>query len=408
MPKTTIALFLLSLASCYSPDLTKVRYTCDPANPFCPDGLSCVERCCGGPPCQTAMSMLGFVAVPATQVGLGPDRLAAADVNNDAQIDVAVANSGSGTVSVLLGNGDGTFKAPAAQVIGIAGAKTLQVSFGDLNHDNKPDLVIANLMGDLLVATGNGDGTFASARSHSVGATPYWSAISDLDGDGNLDVAVANNVSNNVSVLLGDGRGAFRAAARNFPVGSGPTGLVIADSNRDGKPDVMTCNRDGMTVSALTNNGDGTFLMHQGFATNAQQNGITAADIDRDQKPDLITTNGKDGLLNLLFGNGDANGSFRATNDYVSVGKDAAPHGIASADFDLDGHADVVTANSASNGVTVLGGDGKGRFTMSHVLSVGRMPLFPVVADFNGDGRPDIAVANRMDNTVSVLLNAPR
>src|SRR2546428_14468 len=207
---------------------------------------------------------------PAATFGVGthPQSVAVGDFNGDGKPDLAVANAGSDTVSVLLGNGDGTFQ--AARTVA-AGSGPVFLAVGDFNGDGKPDLAVADYVfaadyacfrcsrsTTYSVLLGNGDGTFSAARTLGVGSGPWSVAVGDFNRDGKLDLAVANFSSSTVSVLLGNGDGTFQAA-QTVAAGTSPISVAVADFNGDGKPDLAVANYGSNTVSALLGNGDGTF-----------------------------------------------------------------------------------------------------------------------------------------------------
>jgi hypothetical protein len=195
--------------------------------------------------------------------GFQTTSLAVADVNGDGQPDLVVANAcataascRNGSVGVLLGNGDGTFK---KSVTYPAGFSPISVAVADVNGDGKPDLVIANNQdngnGSVGVLLGNGDGTFASIVNYASGGfAPQSVAVADLNGDGKPDVLVSNSSSNNVGVLLGKGDGTFRAPLIYSTGGSTPLSVAIADVNGDGKPDLVVVNNGNDSIGVLLNN----------------------------------------------------------------------------------------------------------------------------------------------------------
>jgi hypothetical protein len=273
--------------------------------------------------------------------------VAIGDLNGDGKPDLAVANAGSNTVSVLLGNGDGTFGAKTDYTTGSFPAS---VAIGDLNGDGKPDLAVASFYSNAVsVLLGNGDGTFGARRDYSTGVEPFSVRIGDLNGDGKPDLAVANSNSSTVSVLLGSGDGTFGAKS-DYATGSGPFSVAIGDLNGDGKLDLATANIS-YTVSVLLGNGDGSFGANTDYATGFYPYSVAIGDLNGDGKPDLATANSKSNTVSVLLGNGD--GTFGAKSDY---------------------------------------GTGSG-------------PNYVAIGDLNGDGKPDLAVANLSSNTVSVLLN---
>jgi VCBS repeat protein/FG-GAP repeat protein len=195
-----------------------------------------------------------------------PWSVAVGDFNRDGKLDVAVVTFNSDSVGVvLLGNGDGTFQAERYFGTGIPGNFPASVAVGDFNGDGLADLAVAGpgappayYDGSVSVLLGNGDGTFQGVRHYDAGAGPFSVAVGDFNGDGLADLAVANEVSDNVSVLLGQGDGTFQAA-RSFGAGLRPAFVVVGDLNGDGLPDLAVANFSypayyPSTVSVFINN----------------------------------------------------------------------------------------------------------------------------------------------------------
>ena len=178
------------------------------------------------------------------------------DVNGDGKPDLAVADQGSNAVSVLLGNGDGTFQ---AQKTFATGSAPRSVSLGDVNGDGNLDLVVANEgSNSVSVLLGNGNGSFQGQRTFAAGAAPTAVALGDVTGDAKLDLVVANLATNNVSVLLGNGDGTFQAQS-GFAAGSQPFAVALGDGNGDGKLDLVVANESSGTASVLLGNVVGNF-----------------------------------------------------------------------------------------------------------------------------------------------------
>jgi len=191
--------------------------------------------------------------------GSSPNAVGVGDFNGDGKLDLAVSNAGSNDVSVLLGNGDGTFQAAMSYATG--GPAFGIPAVGDFNGDGKLDLAVANVPnagGLLSILLGNGDGTFQPPVNYTVGSAPHGVVAADFNGDGKLDFAVANDTSNDVSILLGNGDGTFRPAV-NYGAGSSPNSVSVGDFNGDGKLDLVVADNFTNTVSVLLGNGDGTF-----------------------------------------------------------------------------------------------------------------------------------------------------
>jgi hypothetical protein len=188
--------------------------------------------------------------------GLDPFSLAIADVNGDGKLDLLVANScanalcATGSVGVLLGNGDGTFQPPMDYESGAP--QTLSVAVADMNGDGKLDLVVGS-SGALGVLLGNGDGTFQTAATYSTGGDPFSVALGDIDGDGRLDVVVAN-YSDTVAVLLNNGDGTLQPARTYSSSGHSPRFVAVGDLNGDSAPDIAVTNEGSKTVAVLLNN----------------------------------------------------------------------------------------------------------------------------------------------------------
>ena len=348
------------------------------------------------------------VATTATGVAVG-------DFNGDGRADIAVAGSSSGNVSVLLGNGDATFQAPQTFA---SGAGAAFVAVGDFNRDSRPDLAVANTnAGTVSLLLGNGDGSFQAAQTFAAGPAPWSLAVGDFNGDLMLDVVAANNAPgvNAVSVLLGNGDGTLRAP-QAFTVGNGPTSVTVGDFNKDGRQDLavasyQSATSNGAHVAVLMGNGDGTFQTARKIGTGYESYAVTVGDFNADGNPDLAVANSFSTTVSILIGNGD--GTFPATPTYA-VGRN--PEAVVVADFNRDGKWDLAVANAGSFTVSILFGNGDGTFQPAVSYPTGRGPTNIALGDFNRDGVLDIVVTNfgsadyywpNVWTTVSVLLGNP-
>ena len=279
-----------------------------------------------------------------------------------------------------------------------AGEGPLSVAIADLNFDGVQDLAVANQgSNDVSVLLGNGDGTFAPVRSFAAGMHPQAVVVADLNFDGIPDLVVANRESNDVSVLLGNGDGTF-APARSFAVAEHPQSLAVADLNSDGIPDLATVNGSSR-VAVLIGHGDGTFATPQSFALGRHALFVAAADLNRDGMVDLVTTNPSSNDVSVLLG--QQGGTFAAPQ-FFAVGMH--PASVVAADLNRDGIVDLVTANTPSNNVSVLLGNGDGTFAPARIFAAGVHPQSVVAADVDADGILDLVTANVASNDVSVLL----
>jgi len=330
-------------------------------------------------------------------VGNGPHSVAVGDFNHDGHLDLVTANSADGTLSVLLGNGDGTFQAGTSSDIRV-GNDPVSVAVGDFNHDGNLDLVAAN-SGDNTVSVllGNGDGSFQDPVNFAVGNHPWSVAVGDFTHDGNLDIVTANSGDNTVSVLLGNGDGTFQDAV-SYQVGSVSEAVAVGDLTGDGHLDIVTANHGDNTVSVLLGNGDGTFQSAVSYAVGKGPDSVALADFNGDDHLDIVSANAGDNTVTVLQGQG---GTFRPRST-EAVG--TVPYSVAVGDFNHDGNLDVVTANY-DNTVSVLLGQGDGTFQSAATYKVlGSVPVSVAVGDFTGDGNLDLATANNHDNTVSLLM----
>lgn len=333
--------------------------------------------------------------------GAGPVSVVTADFNGDGRLDLAIANTTDNTVSILLGNSDGTFQ---PRVDYKTGTQPVAVAVGDFNGDNHPDLVVANKGSDnVSILLNDGKGTFPTHVEFGTRTQPVAVAVGEFNADGHPDLAVANEGSNNVSVLLGNttNDGTFKPHV-DFAAGTQPSSIAIADFNADGHPDLAVANQGSNNVSILLGNttNDGTFKPHVEFATGTKPVAVVTGDFDGDSRPDLAVANQTDNSVSLLLGRGD--GTFIARRDF-SVG--SGPVALATADFNGDNRLDLAVGNQTSSTATLLLGNGDGTFGTRLDLSTGNAPSSLIAADFNGDARPDLAIANQNSNTVSVILN---
>src|SRR4028118_1379251 len=287
-------------------------------------------------------------------------KVATEDFNKDGNLDLAFASSaGNNSVWITLGDGTGQF-GPATNLNtnSPTNLDTRSVAVGDFNKDGNSDLVTANNASDnVSLLLGNGDGTFGAATYFGVGSNPNTVAVGDINGDGNSDLATANNNSDNLSILLGNGNGTF-GAATNLSVGPNPHFVLVGDFNKDGKSDLATANFGSNSVSILLQNANGTFGAATNFTVGDRPNSIALGDFNGDNNPDLAVTNeGSPDSVSILLGNGT--GSFGSPTN-LSIG--SAPVAIASGDFNGDGKVDLATANAGSNNVSVFFGSGNGSF----------------------------------------------
>jgi len=361
--------------------------------------------------------------------------VAVADVNGDGKPDLVVASgcyeSSLGVVSVLLGNGDGTFQSPATYNSG--GGFATSVAITDVNGDGKPDVLVGNGCapvtncstegGVVGVLLGNGDGTFMPARVFDSGGSGFYGsylAVADLNGDGKPDIVVTTQGT--LGVLLGNGDGSFQAAMTFSSGGIYSYAVAVGDVNGDGKSDVIvplyTFDTES-SVSVLLGNGDGSLQPPLLYDAGEGAIGATLADLNHDGHLDIAVADNSSNTVSVLLGNGD--GTFHSPISYPSGGE--LPFGIAAADINEDGKLDLVVANcsiatnrgygcpSRKGSVGILLGNGDGTFQPTVAFYTGgglSLSSGLAVADLNGDGKPDLAVTNNpgaSNSSIGVLLN---
>lgn len=331
-------------------------------------------------------------------VGTGTRSPVIRDFNGDGKPDVAVANShpSNDDVSVLLGNGDGTFKMAVDYPLG---KSPNAVAVGDLNGDNRPDLVSANTgSNDVSVLLGIGDGTFRTAIHYPAGEVPWSLAVGDLNGDGRPDLAVANLRSNDVSLLLGNGDGTFQTA-RNLSIGNGPASVAIEDLNGNGRLDLIVVINGADTVSVLLGNGDATFQTAVSYPTGHAPQSVSLGDLNGDGKKDLVVPNLDSSDASIFLGRGD--GTFStSTLNFSGVDAPIGLWNVSIGDLNEDGRNDLVFG--AVNWVYVMLGRGDGTFENPMADRLFNIDEEVALADLNGDGHLDLAVSSL--HMVSVLL----
>jgi len=350
--------------------------------------------------------------------------VAAADLNGDGKPDLVLGEMGKNpslspyaSVSVLLGNGDGTFQTPASYGMG-----AVSVIIADFNGDGKLDVAAANLncsdnsppcspSAALSIMLGFGDGTFVGPQNYS--SAPVSEVITaDFNGDGKPDLAASGNPYVNsgmfINVLSGNGDGTFQTPVETTLTQS-PGAIVSADFNGDGKTDLATvfsnCSNNtclpGDAV-VLIGNGDGTFQAPVQYAVGLQPQYLAVGDFNGDGSPDLAVTNYTSSTLSILLNNG--NGTFASHVDYAT-GPSSAPTAIATGDFNGDGKLDLVVASLIDNPLSVFLGNGDGTFQGYKTIPLSEQPWSLAAADFNGDGKFDLVVTDTSGNLEILLGN---
>jgi PKD repeat protein len=330
-----------------------------------------------------------FYSLRNLEIGQTSGPCAIGDFNHDGNNDTAVAGVyavASANVAILLGTGAGSFDPPAYFSTGVSGSHPSIVS-GDFNNDGNLDLAVGNSgSNSVSVLLGTGTGSFGTATVITLVGS--YVTTGDFDSDGNLDLAVANTGSDSVSVLLGTGTGSFGTAS-DFTVGDAPLSVTAGDFDGDGNLDLAVANSGSNSVSVLLGTGTGSFGTATDFPVGNYPISVAAGDFDSDGKLDLATANFSTANVSILLGTGT--GAFNLSeNIAVPWG---GPAYMAIGDIDSDGKLDIAVASGGGNTVfSILLGDGTGSFDTPVTYSSGNNPLSVAIGDLTGDGKSDLAI----------------
>jgi hypothetical protein len=339
-------------------------------------------------------------------VGRAPGSIAIADVNRDGNPDIIVANTADATVSVLLGNGKGHFT-PAAGSPFPCGKSPNDIAVADMNHDGNPDLVIANTETPYItILLGDGKGAFKPSPRSPFATQSYphvhGVAVADFNGDGKLDVVTDSWGRNQILILLGDGAGNLVLPGKLFNTGKRPyERLSTADFNKDGKPDIVTTDLDINAVSILLGDGKGELRDAPGspFPAGNAPWAVAIDDMNHDGNADLIVlpyerdvTDPKQVGVTVLLG--DGKGEFaKMSGSPFSLAGCSGPDRVATGDFNGDGFRDIAVSCAQNNKLMLYMGSREGTFQIStQEVKTGWSGL--AVADLNHDGKDDIVVSN--------------
>jgi streptogramin lyase len=381
-----------------------------------------------------------------------PRALAIGDFNNDTIMDVAVGNTGTQNVGVLIGHRDGTF---SNQTLYKANSNPYAIAVGDFNNDNQLDIVTGYYFTACIgIYIGLGNGTFSRETTYPAGAGPYCIAVGDFNNDGRLDVVIPNSNDQNIGVLLGNGDGSF-ANQNIFSTGAGsfPASLAVGDFNNDNRPDIVVADEDTDSVGVFIGYGNGSFAKQITYPASSAPRAVNVGYFNNDTYLDIVVALALSDSIGLLLGFGDGTftnptmfatglssypagiavanwnddkwmdvaivhktavnvGIFLGSGDKIfavqnkySTGLGSAPQSIAVHDFNKDKRLDVVVTNSGTDNIGVFMGYGDGTFGNQTIYPTGdgSSPWSVAVGDLNNDGLLDIAVANRDSSDIAVF-----
>ncbi len=364
-----------------------------------------------------AQTPVSFTGPSYFAVGSFPASVAVGNFNDDQDPDLAVANEFSNNISVLLGDAGGSFTAAPSVLVGDFPDS---VAVGDFNRDGDPDLAVANASsGTVSVLLGGAGGTFTAAASVPAGSFPASVAVGDFNQDGDPDLAVADKLSGVILVLRGGGSGSFTAATiiasgSHLPASDrGPTSVAVGNFNDDQDPDLAVANQYSGEISVLLGAAGTDFTGPAIVASGtdpvdpvSDPVSVALGDFNQDSDPDLAVAEYSPGQVRVLLGG--AGGSFTTSTKVPPENQaDGGLSSVAVGDFNRDGDPDLAAANQFSGSVEVLLGGVAGSFGGPTNFPTGSSLTSVAVDDFNGDGKPDLAVANTtfFNDNVAVLLN---
>ena len=346
-----------------------------------------------------------FRQVGTVVAGSEPTKVAFVDVNHDSYPDIVACNYLSQDVTVNLGNGHGIF---GLKIRSLVSATPFGLAMGDWNNDTHLDVATVNdnpgsTPDNISILRGNGSGSFSNLTQITVGIAPTSILTSDFNADGKADLVVVNSGSNTIQVWRGDGLGGFTLNTTLSPgAGTTPVSATAADLNADGRPDLVVACKDAGNLRVYLANTTGGFNTPSTLTPGFGPRAVLVDDINKDAKPDLLVAMSQVsgvGELAVMIGNGT--GGF-GTPTVTSTGP--SPTVLTSADFNKDGNLDIATASLTGNELSILETTATGVFVVAGkvTLASGSFPTAIVVADFNRDGKPDVAATSEGANQVAV------
>jgi hypothetical protein len=349
-----------------------------------------------------------------------PNDMIVVDVNNDGFNDILWLTKLDGSfpsdpdyfgLSVFMNNKDGTFADEVYYQLNGSNQDTRHLISTDLDKDGFLDVVLSNkATNNVSVFINNGDGTFKSEQTYSVGISPDILQAFDLNNDGHDDVITLNTDAsavgdNNISVLINNGDGTFKQSVE-YDVGSSPNILKAADLNNDGSTDLIIGNYNSFDISILMNKGDGTFKTQEKYQVGNAQRSIEIADCNKDGYEDLLVAVAGNSPEILVFIN-QKDGTF----DVTSIKIDYRIRSIVATDFDKDGDIDIIEIHSSGNFseislVSLILGKGDGTFMAPiYWYSMGTFPYYLFLYDMNNDQLLDIGIGHMYSVDVAIHWN---
>ncbi len=338
-------------------------------------------------------------------VGTGVRAVAYGMFDGDSYIDLIAANYGGNTISLLSGSALGTFSNVASFTVSASPVSyPTAIAVGHFDADATLDLaVVNNMTNDVAILFGTGTGSFSAVTSYSTGYAPNDIARGDFDQDGRMDLAICNGVDNTMQVLFGSISGTFTPSG-TYATGNSPGGIISADLNHDSNIDLVTVNYASNNLSVFLGTASGNFSAATNYTVGPYpETHLAAADLNGDTHPDLVISHNSTNKVSVLLGVGD--GTFPNSVDYNTG---PGPRGVAVADFDNDTFMDLCVLNGSGGSVGIYQGNGSGAFPARYDFPTNSStPWAVLVQDLNTDSKPDVAVGSTGSGDVSILLNSP-
>ncbi|QDV44463.1 FG-GAP repeat protein [Stieleria neptunia] len=341
---------------------------------------------------------------PPVEVGRQPHSIVKGDFDGNGFRDLATANSGDGTVSVLFAAPDGSFTQTAQLNVGPDATFADTLVAADFNHDGIDDLAHSRYetVGSVSIFLGSETGQFVDGGSLPAGNRPNSIRSADFNGDGNPDLAVVNYFGASVTLLIGNGDGTFTSGETLATGGRRSNGIEISDVNDDGNVDLLVSDALGAAVTVLLGRGDGTFESGKRFVVPSDSQDVVALNLNNDRFPDVASISRTTGSIDLFLA--DENGDLSL---HESIPGSDGSFMLETGDFNGDGHDDVAVPVRDHSIVEVHLNDGEGRFSRAIQFDPGGLyEAGFLVEDADGDGADDLWIAESEGDSVRLLTSA--